>query len=93
MNESAPLKQLPSENCDITSVDISWANSLADRMHRELNLGDYPASLLAQRLEEDYGVLLMMSPWKMVLQLAAELNGGLQLFSMEKKFLGGICLI
>lgn len=60
-NESTPIKQLPSEICDITSVDASWANLLADRMHRELNLGDYPASLLAQRLEEDYGVLLMTS--------------------------------
>ena len=62
MTESSPpLKQLPSENCDITNIDPAWANLLAERMHRELNLGDYPASLLAQRLEEDYGVLLMSS--------------------------------
>ena len=59
MSESPPLKQLPSEVFDITTVEISWINLLAERMHRELNLGDYPASLLAQRIEEDYGVLLM----------------------------------
>jgi hypothetical protein len=60
LGESSPLvKQLPCENYDITVDDVSWANLLAERMHRELNLGDYPASLLAQRLEEDYGVLLM----------------------------------
>lgn len=58
---SSSLKPLPFENCDITSIDASWTNLFAERMHRELNLGDYPASLLTQRLEEDYGVLLMCS--------------------------------
>ena len=53
------LKQLPNENCDIVTIDAAWANLLAERMHRDLNLGDYPADLLAKRLEEDYGVLLM----------------------------------
>lgn len=61
MSESSSIKQLPCEICDISAVDASWANLLAERMHRELNLGDYPASLLAQRLEEDYGLLLMSS--------------------------------
>ena len=45
----------------LTTIDAAWANLLAERMHRDLNLGDYPASLLAQRLEEDYGVLIMSS--------------------------------
>lgn len=58
-DSSSALKQLPCENCDINAINTDWANLLAERMHRELNLGDYPASLLAQRLEEDYGVLLM----------------------------------
>jgi XRE family transcriptional regulator, fatty acid utilization regulator len=59
LSESSPsLKQLPYENCDIIKVDSYWANLLADRMHGVLNLGDYPASLLAHRLEEDYGVLI-----------------------------------
>lgn len=53
------LKQLPLEILDIAAVDVSWANLLAERMHRELNLGDYPAYLLHKRLEEDYGVLVM----------------------------------
>lgn len=62
MSESSiSLKELPSVYCDITAIDINWANTLAERMHRELNLGDYPAALLAQRIEEDYGVLLMKS--------------------------------
>lgn len=60
-DSSCSLKQLPSEKCDITTIDAAWTNLLAERMHRELNLGDYPASLLTQRLEEDYGVLLMCS--------------------------------
>jgi Zn-dependent peptidase ImmA (M78 family)/DNA-binding XRE family transcriptional regulator len=59
MGELPSTKQLPCEIFDIIAVDYSWANLLAERMHRELNLGDYPASLLAQRLEEDYGVLIM----------------------------------
>lgn len=53
------IKPLPFENCEIESVDMDWANQLADKMHRELCLGDYPAELLAKRLEEDYGVLLI----------------------------------
>lgn len=59
IGETSSIKQLPSEIFDIMAVDDSWANLLAERMHRELNLGDYPAVLLTQRLEEDYGVLLM----------------------------------
>lgn len=60
INESPSiLKQLPNENCDLSVINTDWANLLAERMHRELNLGDYPAFLLAQCLEEDYGVLLM----------------------------------
>ena len=62
LGESGALKELPLVNFDIANVDVAWANSLADQMHRDLNLGDYPASLLTQRLEEDYGVLVMASP-------------------------------
>jgi len=58
----AATKQLPREECDIQSVEVDWANSLADKVHRELRLGDYPAELLAKCLEEDYGVLLMYRP-------------------------------
>jgi len=64
LGESNALKKLPLVNFDIINVDVAWANSLADQMHRDLNLGDYPASLLTQRLEEDYGVLVMTSPLK-----------------------------
>ncbi len=62
--ESLPLKSLPTQECDIESgiIDSSWANMLAQQVYREFNLGDYPAYLLAKRLEEDYGVLIMQMP-------------------------------
>lgn len=61
-NLPSSSKQLPLEACDITSVDIDWSNRLADKIHRELRLGDYPADSLANCLEEDYGVLLLSRP-------------------------------
>ncbi len=59
---SSSSKQLPQEPCDIASVDTDWANQLADKIHREFHLGDYPADSLANCLEEDYGVLLLSRP-------------------------------
>ena len=61
-SSSTFTKQLPLEECDITAVDVNWANQLAEKVHRELQLGYYPAKLLAESLEEDYGVLLITSP-------------------------------
>jgi Zn-dependent peptidase ImmA (M78 family)/transcriptional regulator with XRE-family HTH domain len=59
---STPIKMLPLEICDISSATIEWANRLAEKIHRELRLGDYPAALLIQCLEEEYGVLLISRP-------------------------------
>lgn len=53
------VKKLPHEECDIEKVNTDWANQLATKIHREFNLGDYPAELLAKCLEEDYDVLLI----------------------------------
>lgn len=47
---------------DIKTADYDWANRLADEFYRELNLGDYPAEVLARRLEEDCGVILLRRP-------------------------------
>ncbi|NGX43572.1 MAG: hypothetical protein K940chlam7_01870 [Chlamydiae bacterium] len=52
-------RELPKKLFNIDQVDFDWANRLADEMHRELNLGDYPAEVLARRLEEDFGVVLL----------------------------------
>lgn len=62
INMPTSSKQLPQEACDIASVDTDWANQLADRIHREFHLGDYPADSLANCLEEDYGVILLSRP-------------------------------
>jgi len=59
---SSPIKVLPRQSCDINSATIDWANQLAEKMHRELRLGDYPAALLIKCLEEEYGVLLISCP-------------------------------
>jgi len=59
---SSPIKVLPQQSCDITSATIDWANQLAEKMHRELRLGDYPAAMLIKCLEEEYGVLLISCP-------------------------------
>ncbi len=61
-NFSSTTKTLPKESCDLLSVDLNWANRLADQYHREFQLGDYPANSLAKCLEEDYGVLLLSRP-------------------------------
>lgn len=62
INLPSSSKQLPQEVCDITSINIDWSNWLADKIHREFRLGDYPADSLANCLEEDYGVLLLSRP-------------------------------
>jgi Zn-dependent peptidase ImmA (M78 family)/transcriptional regulator with XRE-family HTH domain len=55
-------KSLPLENCDINSINTRWANLTAEKISRELQLGDYPGALLTKRLEEDFGVLIMTRP-------------------------------
>jgi Zn-dependent peptidase ImmA (M78 family)/DNA-binding XRE family transcriptional regulator len=52
-------KTLPLENCNIPSITAENANDLAEKISRELQLGDYPGELLIKRLEEDFGVLIM----------------------------------
>ncbi len=61
-DSTAFAKRLPQEQCDILSFDTTWANQLAVQIHKRLHLGDYPAHLLANRLEEDYGILLISFP-------------------------------
>ena len=56
---SSPVKALPRESSDILSATVDWANQLAEKIHREFRLGDYPAALLIKCLEEEYGVLLI----------------------------------
>lgn len=56
------LRDIPKRELDIQQADFDWANRLADELCRELNLGDYPASVLAPRLEEDFGVILLSLP-------------------------------
>lgn len=58
----SPPRDLPKKNFDIQTADFDWANRLADELYRELNLGDYPAEVLARRLEEDFGVILLRRP-------------------------------
>lgn len=60
--QTLPTRELPKRNFDIEEVGFDWANQLADDLCRELNLGDYPAEVLARRLEEDYGVILLTHP-------------------------------
>lgn len=55
-------RQLPERPLDIEKGDLEWANRLADELYRELNLGDYPAEVLARRLEDDFGVILLQRP-------------------------------
>lgn len=55
-------RTLPQRDFDIQKADIECANRLADELYRELNLGDYPAEVLARRLEEDFGVILLRRP-------------------------------
>ena len=57
-------RKLPKRNFDIQEMDFDWANQLADELYRELNLGDYPAEVLARRLEEDFKVILLCRPLK-----------------------------
>lgn len=56
---SLPSRNLAERKIDIEEVDFEWANRLADELYRELNLGDYPAEVLARRLEDDFGVILL----------------------------------
>jgi Zn-dependent peptidase ImmA (M78 family)/DNA-binding XRE family transcriptional regulator len=53
------VKKLPQEVCDIHEADTTWANRLAEKIHRKFSLGNYPAELLQQCLEEEYGILLL----------------------------------
>lgn len=59
---SSSIKALPREFCDISTANVDWANQLAEKIHREFRLGDYPAALLIKYLEEEYGVLLISRP-------------------------------
>ncbi len=59
---SPSIKTLPRESCNISSATVDWANQLAEKIHREFRLGDYPAALLTKCLEEEYGVLLISRP-------------------------------
>lgn len=52
-------QQLRKEALDIATANPNWANRLADEIHKEMRLGDYPAEVLEKRLEEDYNVLIM----------------------------------
>jgi Zn-dependent peptidase ImmA (M78 family)/DNA-binding XRE family transcriptional regulator len=54
-----PSRELLKRDFNIQKVDTEWANQLADELYREMNLGDYPAEVLARRLEEDFGVILL----------------------------------
>lgn len=60
----AATKELPLKICDIEKIDFQWVNHLADEVHKDLQLGYYPAELLAKCLEEDYGVLIINGPIK-----------------------------
>lgn len=55
-------RRLPQEEFDIQAVDFNWAVRLADNIYKELDLGDYPAEVLARRLEEDFGVIMISRP-------------------------------
>jgi XRE family transcriptional regulator, fatty acid utilization regulator len=57
-----PLRELVKRDFNIQKADIEWANQLADELCRDMNLGDYPAEVLARRLEEDFGVILLHRP-------------------------------
>lgn len=59
---STSTRILAERNLDIEKVDFKWVNCLADELYRELNLGDYPAEVLARRLEDDFGVILLRRP-------------------------------
>ncbi len=47
---------LPKEALDLKKADFAWANELADRVCKEMRLGDFPGSTLLKTLEENYGV-------------------------------------
>lgn len=57
-------REIPQKDLDIQKVTFEWANRLAEELCHEMNLGDYPAEILARRLEEDFGVILLMRPLK-----------------------------
>ncbi len=54
----SPPRILPNEHLDIESATTDWANRIAEKIHRELHLGDYPAALLTKCLEEEYGIFI-----------------------------------
>ncbi|MBS0654850.1 MAG: ImmA/IrrE family metallo-endopeptidase [Verrucomicrobia bacterium] len=59
---SFPLRELSKRDFNVQTANFDTVNRLADELHRELNLGDYPAEVLARRLEEDFGVILLSRP-------------------------------
>lgn len=55
-------KLLPKIALALELVDYAWANRQAEVIARDLQLGDYPATSLKKRLEEDYGILFITRP-------------------------------
>jgi len=60
--KSLSTKYLPKKTFDIHSDQYKWVNQLAESIHKDFHLGDYPAESLIKCLEEEYGVLLISRP-------------------------------
>ncbi len=61
-SSTSTFKPLPIENCNADLINPKWANIVAEKISRDLQLGDYPGAILAKRLEEDFGVLIITRP-------------------------------
>lgn len=63
LGERLPVSRpLAKYRLNIESASKKWAGEIADCIRKELNLGDFPANLLAKTLEEHYGVRFLALP-------------------------------
>lgn len=63
LGEALPIKHsLPTYEINLDTANEDWANDLADTVHKQLNLGDFPSTVLPKILEENYGIRFLSLP-------------------------------
>ena len=61
-NRLPKITALPKESLNLKTANFVWANELADRVGKEMRLGEFPGATLVKTLEENYGVRFLPVP-------------------------------